>query len=278
MPSIVTPLPVTPTPSAAPLPLVENTKLPETSFVVIDGQMFLIEKVRKDKNQIILDIKKFYETKCDEFKKTVVAKDFDAWYQDWNRQLQHFDNITRRSSRSTTIPENAYNQPVLCKNGQYGILRTFIYQPNVIKAPIATILDQLRGQYTAQVLARDFIKVYTAVQNKRNTTRQVVININQDKIKLPMAMAKIGDRIYCPANMATYHVFADDNRLCTGNATAAVFWGVGETEFVRNVNVINPMSPARRSINGINYLDLLNDAYVVDINIEENTQWSTSQI
>lgn len=264
-------------------PRVETTpaelfKLPDVSFAVIDGKMFLLDGVNSSPKEVIEDLKAMYQTQVDEIKHTVATEDLRAWQQEWERMIGAYERKLARSGRGVLVPNDFDRQAVVISGGAYAPVRLVRYNPNLIRGHISRFKELVRSIETGswgEWNIEQFSKLKKALFRK--TDGNVTAHISQSLIDAPVAVAYIDPRVQVANGFRTYHTFSD-GRLCTGTAAPRVFYDA--PDFVQNFNTINPYSPAQDHVRAndgsrsVHFYEFLKDEYVTEIKVEVGT-WST---
>lgn len=263
---------------------VDAIKLPDTNFMVVNGQIFLLDKVGPSKDQLVEDIKEFYEAECLAFKDGLVADDYDKWREDWQAQLNMYSERAQRSSSGTMVPNTMDRLPIMVNNGSYAPMLFVRYKPSIFRSTLGVMQSHVRGTESGNYGGPTVnTKLKAAIARRTGGSLSVEVHINQDLIDHMMGVALMGDRIIVARPGRTYHTF-EDGKLCTGGTPAAEFFGA--PDFERNFNTVNIYSPASHTITGVirngaplqvPYYELLKDQYITDIKVEESSKWSTSK-
>lgn len=242
---------------------------PEVNLAVFDNKVYSLQAVDLPVNEVIKQIKEFYEGNYNRLKSEITDEKYEEAVQDWQNQIRHLERISR--TNIAVIPENLYGKAVIYYNNSVCEMRTVQYKPVRITSDAHGLLCNTRSD--SRRARAGFTKVWNAVKDMPADAR-ISITIEQNIINFPMVFAYSVQRnkVYTPF-IRGFHSMTDRD-LCTGDFSGTDFWN--HAEFDKLVNVINYFSLAtdrvyfnsQRDGDSVYAYDLLKDEYVVSVERE----------
>lgn len=254
----------------------EDIILPDVNIAVFDSKVYSIQAVDLPVQDVIKQIKAFYQDNLDRIKESIIEEPYQKAQEDWSQQLSHLERVSQINN--ALIPPALYGKLVMYYGNSVCEARYITYRPNKITSDayrLKSIVVHNRSDRT-RVARTGLTKIFEAVKDLSDDSRvSIVIDQNKIMFETLFIYSKLRNLIYTP-HMRGFHTMSGKD-LCTGDTSAGVFWA--NQEFSSLVNTINLFSLAQDSVyvdgietgeadDRVNYAEFLKDQYVVSVERE----------
>lgn len=263
-------------------------ELPEApSFMVVDGQTFLVEKLSQSPTELLQNVHAFYKENLESLKERVANHISLASQDDLDTQVKRIERHLKTGVVMLPDALKTSGSLMMLQNNRVYATRIVLFRPTRISCTLQQVARWvlwIKDDITKRDAERfanfynwaNTLLAHYEVLKVGLASVKVDITINQDLVIEPMVVS------YCPELKHIYaqppnkhcHVHSGSNELCTGSSTAVDFWN--DPGFELNFNSINPHSFANSGTPAANKIkDMLRNQYFVEAHVRgsEASAW-----
>lgn len=266
-------------------------QLPEApSFMVVDGQTFLVEKVAQTPVELLKNVQDFYEANLQTLKEQVSHHVSQENIQDLDRQVARIERHLKAGI--VVLPDNLRTNGtiMMLESNKLYETRIILFRPTRISCTmqqIARWVEWIEDELSKRDGERysRFVEWAKPLMTHLSTLPaglagvKVDLTVTQDLVIEPMIVSYVpaSRHIFVRPGNKHCHAHSGSCHLCTGNTTAEDFWN--DPQFAANFNSINPHSFANSSTEAARQLkNMFRNQYFVQGQVRESevSAWRVS--
>lgn len=234
----------------------------QVSYLKLNDKVYAIKEIEGKGIDIEAEIREYYKARHDKHVASVNGVVADQMSQQWTLGLDKIRQYTDRNQ--VAITPDLFGKTVIYHGNTLWITRAVLYEPTEIYTTYSKAYDLLNGSSKLAPFGRH---------------ENLVLTI-KPPCKIPLVVGYSASRHrLCTPFSRTIHTF-HDTTICTGNATAEMFWNLNDERLGKEISKINLFSPATSAISHMgqewDYHSFINADTLVDINRREDTAWTTT--
>ena len=211
----------------------------DTNYLKLGTKLFAVKEILGQGIDIDAETKEFYKSKYEQHTEQFGNALADNMTSEWTTQANRIREYSNQ--QQVVIPPNLFDKLVMYRGNMLLEMRTVHYEPKEVTVVCSTL--RYYSGMQASPLLRDFA----------DGDNLIATIIPPCSIDILVGYNARHNRIFTPFSK-TIHSF-NDGRVCTGNASANVYWELSDNQLGVELSKINLFSPASSVIvhNGITW-------------------------